>query len=47
MLFDSSLRYLRLGVKTKEWSQAQRNIAINLFKQGKKFRLMQKRLELY
>ena len=30
-----------MGVKTKEWSQAQRYLVIDLFKQGKTFRLMQ------
>ena len=30
-----------MGVKTKEWLQAQRNLVIDLFKQGKTFRLMQ------
>ena len=30
-----------MGVKIKEWSQAQRNLVIDLFKQGKTFRLMQ------
>ena len=30
-----------MRVKTKEWSQAQRNLIIDLFKQDKTFRLMQ------
>ena len=32
---------LRMGVKTKVWSQSQRNFVIDLFKPGKIFRLMQ------
>ena len=30
-----------MGLKTKEWSKAQRNLVNDLFKQGKKFRLIQ------
>ena len=30
-----------MGVKTKEWSQAQCNLVIDLFKQDKTFRLIQ------
>ena len=30
-----------MGVKTNEWLQAHHNLVINLFKQGKKFRLIQ------
>ena len=30
-----------MGVKTKEYSQAQRKLIIDLFNQGKTFRLMQ------
>ena len=29
-----------MGVKTKEWLQAHPNLVINLFKQGKTFRLI-------
>ena len=31
-----------MGVKTKEWLQAQHNLVIDLFKEGKTFRLIQK-----
>ncbi|XP_065653103.1 uncharacterized protein LOC136080412 [Hydra vulgaris] len=31
-----------MGVKIKEWSQAQRNLVIDLFKQGKTFRSINK-----
>ena len=31
-----------MAVKNKDWSQAQRNLVIDLFKQGKTLRLMQK-----
>ena len=31
----------RMGVKTKDWLHAQRNFVIDLFKQGKTFRMMQ------
>ena len=41
-----SLVSSRMGVRTKEWSQAQRNLVINLFKQGKTFRLIQEATEM-
>ena len=30
-----------MGVKTKKWLQTQRNLVIDLFKQGKRFRFIQ------
>ena len=30
-----------MGVKTMEWLQAQRNLVVDLFMQGKAFRLIQ------
>ena len=35
-----------MEVKTKDWSQAQRNFVIDLFKLGKTFRLTQEEVEM-
>ena len=40
--FDLPLISSSMGVKIKEWSQAQRNLVIDLFKQGKTFRSINK-----